>query len=82
MKTDTPHANKANRPKETQYKVAYVFLDQARIIKTEAVVSVVEIRHFSTAVRVRSYARLLSQCRMRGALVAQEGVEDEYIAGL
>ena len=82
MKTDTPHANKANRPKETQYKVAYVFLDRARIIKTEAFESVVETRHFGAAIRVCSYARLLSQCRMRSALVAEESVEDEHIAGL
>ena len=74
--------NKANRPKETQCKIAYVILDRARIIKTEAFESVVETHHLSAAVGVCSYARLLRLCRMRRALVAEERVEDKHIAGL
>ena len=58
--TDTLHANKANWPKEIQHKAAYVLLDRARVITTEAIISVGEIRHLGAAIRVRSYARLLS----------------------
>ena len=74
--------NQTNRPKETQCKIACVFLDRARIIKAEALESVVETRHFVAAIGVCSYARLLRLCRMRRALVAEERVEDEQIAGL
>ena len=52
--------NNANWPKEMRHEAAYVLLDRARVITTEAVISVGKIRHLGAAIRVRSDARLLS----------------------